>query len=415
MFKISDTLVYNKKGYKILTPDGNEDFIGVNKIFRDKYIHLKFSNGKELRCSEDHPLITIDGVIRAKNLDKKTLIETRDREGCFVISKRLIRKKIDLYDIVNSGKNHCYYGNDIVSHNCNFLGSTNTLISGEKLATLNYKNVINVEYEMKIYEEPIKEALDDETGNLLTREHLYTITVDVSEGKNMDYSAFSVIDISTMPYRQVATYRNNSIPPILFPAVIKYCAEYYNNAHVLIEINNNPQVADILIEDLGYENVLRTFTGNKKPQILSMKGGKGVAQGFKMTPLGKRIACSMLRTLIENNKLIIQDFDTISELTTYSQIGNSYQADEGCNDDLVTSLLVFAWMATQKLFKEMVEFDLRKQLQLEKFDYIEEDQLPAFSVSTGLEIDYFIEDNSLWIPASYPDSYDNLLKKIHNF
>jgi hypothetical protein len=146
-----------------------------------------------------------------------------------------------------------------------------------------------------------------------------------------------------------------------------------------------------------------------------MKGGKGVAQGFKMTPLGKRIACSMLRTLIENNKLIIQDFDTISELTTYSQIGNSYQADEGCNDDLVTSLLVFAWMATQKLFKEMVEFDLRKQLQLEKFDYIEEDQLPAFSVSTGLEIDYFIEDNSLWIPASYPDSYDNLLKKIHNF
>jgi hypothetical protein len=218
-----------------------------------------------------------------------------------------------------------------------------------------------------------------------------------------------------MPYRQVATYRNNSIPPILFPAVIKYCAEYYNNAHVLIEINNNPQVADILIEDLGYENVLRTFTGNKKPQILSMKGGKGVAQGFKMTPLGKRIACSMLRTLIENNKLIIQDFDTISELTTYSQIGNSYQADEGCNDDLVTSLLVFAWMATQKLFKEMVEFDLRKQLQLEKFDYIEEDQLPAFSVSTGLEIDYFIEDNSLWIPASYPDSYDNLLKKIHNF
>lgn len=415
MFKISNNLVYNKKKYKILTPDGYEDFIGVNKIVRDKYIHLKFSNGLDLRCSEDHPLITIEGIIKAKDIDKKTQIDTMDGEGCFVISKRLIRKKIELYDIVNSGKNHWYYTNKIVSHNCDFLGSTNTLVIGEKLANLLFKEVINTEFEMKIFEEPVQEKEDEETGNLLTREHSYFIAVDVSEGKNLDYSAFSVIDISTMPYRQVAVYRNNAIPPILFPAVIKHCAEYYNNANVLVEINNNPQVADMLVEELGYEHVLRVFTGTKRPQMLTMRGGKGVTNGLKMTPLAKRIATSMLKTLIENDKLIIQDFDTISELTTFTQIGTSYQADEGCNDDLVSTLLVFSWAATNKMFKEMVEFDLRKQLQLEKFDYIEEEHLPKLSINVGNNIDYFVEDGAVWIPSSYSDSYMDIIKKLTDF
>lgn len=291
---------------------------------------------------------------------------------------------------------------------CNFLGSTNTLVSGEKLATLAYKEPVNKFSDMIIFEEPIKYALDDDTGKPISGDHLYAICVDVSEGKNLDYSAFSVIDISSMPYKQVAIYRNNNIPPMLFPSVIKVCAEYYNNAHVLVEINMNPQIADILCEDLGYENVLRVFTGNKKPQVLSMKGGRGVAQGLKMTPLVKRIGCSTLKTLIENDKLIIQDFESISELTTFVVNGPSFAAEEGCNDDLAMTLVIFSWMTTQRMFKDIVAHDLRKQLQIEHFDFADEEMLPVIAPTNGLEGNYFVEDDSVWVATSAKDPYQEI-------
>ena len=292
---------------------------------------------------------------------------------------------------------------------CDFLGSTNTLISGEKLATLAYKEPAGKLGDMVIFDHPIKENIDDETGKYINKDHLYAITVDISEGKNLDYSAFSVFDVSGMPYKQVARYRNNNIPPMLYPTVIKSCAEYYNNAHVLIEINNNPQVADLLVEDLGYDNVLRVFTGNKKPQTLSMKGGKGVTQGVKMTPLVKRQGCSTLKTLIEHDKLLITDFETISELTTFVQEGPSYKAEEGCNDDLAMSLVIFGWLASQKIFKDIVDHDLRKQLQLEEFDYVEEEQLPIFAPVDGLsKNNYFVEDGVVWTDNPSKDIYSDI-------
>ena len=292
---------------------------------------------------------------------------------------------------------------------CSFLGSTNTLISGEKLATLAYKEPVGKLGDMVIFDHPIKEKIDDETGKYVNKDHLYAITVDISEGKNLDYSAFSVFDVSGMPYKQVARYRNNNIPPMLYPTVIKSCAEYYNNAHVLIEINNNPQVADLLVEDLGYDNVLRVFTGNKKPQTLSMKGGKGVTQGVKMTPLVKRQGCSTLKTLVEHDKLLITDFETISELTTFVQEGPSYKAEEGCNDDLAMSLVIFGWLASQKMFKDIVDHDLRKQLQLEEFDYVEEEQLPIFAPVDGLsKNNYFVEDGVVWTDNPSKDIYSDI-------
>lgn len=414
MFNLPESVVFNNSKYKILTPNGYENFVGVNKIVKDCYVHLKFSNGREIKCSENHPFMTMDGIILATDLNKKTLVDSIDG-GCFVTSKRKIRKKICLYDIVESGKDNLYYTNGLISHNCNFLGSTNTLISGEKLATLAYKEVVGEYSSMKIYEQPVKEAYDDETGDLLNKDHLYAICVDVSEGKNLDYSAFSVFDISCMPYRQVAIYRNNAIPPMLYPTIIKACAEYYNNAHVLIEINNNPQVASILIEDLEYENVMKVASGNKKAQTVTLYGGSNVALGLKMSPLVKRIGCSTLKTLIENDKLIIQDFETISELTTFVQEGPSYKAEEGCNDDLSMTLVIFSWLATQKFFKEIVEHDIRKQLQLEHFNFREEDQLPTMEVDDGMRIEHFVEGGAVWIETNNPDPYGSIIKEMMDF
>jgi Terminase RNaseH-like domain/Terminase large subunit, T4likevirus-type, N-terminal len=297
-----------------------------------------------------------------------------------------------------------------------FLGSTNTLVSAEKLATLAYKNPVSRYSDTVIYEEPVKDAFDDETGEQISKDNTYVITVDVSEGKNLDYSAFNVINISTMPYRQVAVYRNNAIPPMLFPTIIKAVAEYYNNAFVLIEINNTPQVADLLLEDLEYDNVLQVSSGNKRAQTVTInRGSKNVARGVKMSPLVKRMGCSTIKTLIENDKIIINDFETISEFTTFVINGPSFAAEEGCNDDLVMSFVIFGWLATQKFFKEMVEFDVRKQLQMEHFNYVEEEQLPLGEISNGKEIAHFVEDGAVWVESNYSDPYGEVLKSLLDF
>jgi len=410
VYKLPESVRLNNDNLKILTPNGYEAFLGVNKIVKASYCYLKFSNGRELKCSEDHPLMTIEGIIRAKDIDKFTEVESIDG-GCFVISKRIIRRRIELFDIVNSGKDHIYYSNGIVSHNCEFHGSTNTLIDGAKLQIMLAREPLELDdkdaYGMDIFERPIKEYYDDETQKMVDKDHIYIMCADVSEGKNLDYTTFSVFDCSTIPYRQVAIYRNNQISPMLFPDVLKLCAEYYNHAHVLIEINNNPQVADVLYQDLEYENVFKVHSGNKQAQHLSDLG-KANQNGLNMSPLVKRNGCSALKTIIETNKLEINSADTIYELSRFTASNNSFSAEEGAHDDLAMTLVMFAWITTQKMFIELSSTDIRKRLQIEN-NYVTEDEsemppMPQFADS--LRDKYILDGGDLWEIVEQEDHQD---------
>ncbi len=288
-----------------------------------------------------------------------------------------------------------------------FLGSSNTLVSGYKLQQLVYVDPVANHDLLKIYEHPVKEGVNESKSD-----HLYCITVDVSEGKNLDSSAFSVIDISQTPYKQVATYKSSSITPILFPTVIYNTARYYNDAYILVEINNNPQVADSLHSDFEYENLWKIFTGNKKPQQLSAGFARGIQMGLKMSPQVKAIGCSNLKTLIEGDKLLINDFDTYSELTTFVQQKNSFSAEEGANDDMVMSLVIFSWVTTQQYFKEIVNHDIRKQIQLENMNQMDDDVLPAPIIEDGLEHDFEIVSGDLWEIADGGEVYASFSKKM---
>lgn len=290
---------------------------------------------------------------------------------------------------------------------CEFLGSSNTLISGYKLQQLRYIDPIAEFDKMKIYEHPIKENGED-----IVADHLYCMTVDVSEGKNLDSSTFSIFDISTTPYKQVATYSSSSISPILFPTVIVNAAKLYNDAYILVEINNNPQVADFIHADLEYENLLKVFTGNKKPQQLSAGFARGIQMGLKMSTQVKQVGCSNLKTLIEGDKLLINDFDTYSELTTFEQHKTSFAAAEGANDDMAMTLVIFAWATTQKYFREIVNHDIRKQIQLENMNQYDEEVLPAPIIETGLETSYEVIDGDLWEAADGSDVYSGLMKDV---
>lgn len=289
---------------------------------------------------------------------------------------------------------------------CEFLGSTNTLISGQKLAQMVYKDPTSEHDNVKIYEHPIKEDGEKQ------KDHLYAICVDVSEGKNLDASAFSVFDISVLPYKQVATYRSSSIHPVLFPTIIYNAARLYNDAYVLVEINNTPQIAEILHAELEYENLWKVFTGNKKPQQLSAGFARGVQLGLKMSPQVKRIGCSNLKMLIEGDKLQINDFDTISEMTTFVQDKNSFAAEEGANDDLVMTTVLFAWATTQKYFKDIVSHDIRKQLQLENLNQVDDETLPAPIIEDGREHNLELIDGDLWDSSIGGDTYGSFVRDM---
>jgi len=292
-----------------------------------------------------------------------------------------------------------------------FLGSTNTLIAGSKLQELAYtdpieKKKIAKEEILDVYEAPV--IGDGE----ITKDHTYAMCVDVAEGKSMDLSAFSIFDISETPYRQVAKYASSFISPVLFPTIIYNAAKLYNNAHVLVEINNTPQIAEILHSELEYENLIKVQTGNKKAQQISAGFGRGVQLGLKMSTQVKRIGCTNLKMLIENNKLIIKDFDTISELTSFVSDGVTWKAEEGKTDDMVMTNVMFAWMTTQKYFKDVVNHDLRKQLQLEKLSQIEDEYVPSLIMDNGLDVPFLVEDGDVWVAGGKDDVYGEYFKEI---
>ena len=280
-----------------------------------------------------------------------------------------------------------------VEFECEFLGSVNTLINPAKLRNLVYESPIKRNAGLDIYEHP-------------KEEHNYLITVDVARGLGNDYSAFIVFDITEFPYRVVAKYRNNEIKPMLFPSVIHEVAKAYNGAWLLVEVNDiGDQVANILHFDLEYDNVLMCSMRGRAGQIVgSGFSGKKSQLGVRMTAAVKKLGCSNLKTLLEDDKLLTVDYEIISELTTFAQRHNSFEAEEGCNDDLAMCLVIFSWLVAQDYFKEMTDNDVRKRIYEEQKNQIEQDMAPFGFISDGFDTETFIDkDGDRWHVDEYGD------------
>ena len=255
---------------------------------------------------------------------------------------------------------------------CDFIGSTNTLISSSKLHCLNFISPLHNNNDgLVVYEEP-------------KENHIYVMTIDTARGQGLDYSAFVVIDITTSPYKIVARFRNNTIAPLVYPTAIRSVADRDNSAYCLIEINDiGAQVADILYQDLEYENVLQSVYKGRAGQIIgSGFGGSQSQLGVRTTIPVKKLGCSVLKSLVENDKLLIDDMDTIQELYTFVAKGASFEADDGHNDDLVMCLVLFGWLTRQEYFKNLTDVDIRKDIYEDEMKRIEEDILPFGFMST---------------------------------
>jgi hypothetical protein len=275
-----------------------------------------------------------------------------------------------------------------------FIGSSATLISGAKLRSLAFHNPLSSEEGFDIYEQPIPG-------------HLYIATVDCAEGVEQDYSTINVIDATQTPYKQVAKYRNNKLPLLFFPTVIYSIAKKYNEAYALIETNNiGQQVVDILHYDLEYENIYKLEHHHIKGQSISAGFRRSTSFGIKTTKTVKKIGCANLKTLIENDKLIINDFDTIAEMNTFSRVRDSYAAEEGNNDDLVMGLVLFSWLTAQTFFKDSTSIDVRKLMLAEQNMLGEEDLVPVGIIDDGRreEISIDRENNDIWTERGYTSS-----------
>jgi len=257
-----------------------------------------------------------------------------------------------------------------------FLGSSGTLIAGWKL-----KELVN--------QRPI--AFKDGMSQYFTPEpnHIYCIQADVSRGKGLDYSAFHVMDVTEMPYKQVCVYRNNTITPIDYAAVIHKTAKLYNNAAVLVEINDiGEQVGYALRNDFEYENVLMTESAGRAGKRITTFGGPNIDWGIRTTKIVKNAGCSILKLLIEQNQLIINDFHTIEELATFSRKGQSYEAEDGKHDDLVMGLVLFAWFSDQSYFKDYTDINTLQKLREKTDDELMEELLPFGFRDDGTESIY---------------------------
>lgn len=258
---------------------------------------------------------------------------------------------------------------------CDFVGSIHTLIAPSKLKTLAYVDPIYKNGEgFKVYAKP-------------EEKHTYVICVDVSRGQNIDYSAFTVMDITTTPYRLVATFKNNTMSPMVFPNAIHAAAKQYNNAYILIEINDmGGQVAEIIHSELEYENLLSATLRGRKGQVLDGGFGGGVSQfGVRMSEVVKRTGCSILKSLVEGEKIIIQDFDVIKEMFAFVAKKNSYEAEVGYHDDLVMTLVIFGWLSSQPYFKDLSNLDIRKDIYQDKIKQVEEEMTPFGFVDDGID------------------------------
>ena len=280
-----------------------------------------------------------------------------------------------------------------IEFECEFLGSVDTLIAPSKLKTLIYDNPLQRNAGLDVYEPPI-------------RKHDYVMTVDVARGVGNDYSAFVLVDITEFPHRVVAKYRNNEIKPMLFPNIIWEVARKYNEAFILCEVNDiGDQVASILQYDLEYQNLLMCSMRGRAGQIVGQGfSGTKTQLGIKMSKTVKKVGSLNLKTLVEENKLFFNDYEIISELTTFVSKHNSFEAEEGCNDDLAMCLVIYAWLVAQDYFKELTDQDVRKRIYQEQKNQIEQDMAPFGFINDGMADESFVDDDGdRWFTDEYGD------------
>jgi hypothetical protein len=343
---------------EILTPSGFQKFDGIAKWNHDEKCKITFIDGMSIECSMFHKFV----------YNNNTEVYAQHVKVGDNIGGKLV-KVIDyievpdiMYDPINVANGSVYYHDDFIPSTQTFFGTGDTLIDVNTLLLLQSEDPLSITRDgVMIYEEP-------------ERDHEYIMTVDVAKGRGQDHSTFNLIDITQSPWKQVATYRNNRISPILFPDIIAKYGKVYNEALVVVESNDAGQVVCVgLYHDLEYEN------------MYVESAIKHNALGVNMDRKVKRIGCSAFKDILETGKLHVVDKETISEITTFIAKGQSYEASEGNHDDMVMTLVMLGYFVGTNYFGNQTGINLRQHLFEKSMKEIEADILPFGFIDAGDE------------------------------
>lgn len=322
----------NSGRYKVLTSDGYSDFDGISKKIVNKTLNIVLENNKCIEVSENHNFIIQNVTVRAKTLKIGDCLELKDNILERIIDIKILNEKKEVYDILET-KNHSYYANDILNHNCQFLGSSYTLLNPDVLRSFKYCEPDVVwDNMLKVYFPPVKG-------------HKYIMGVDAAKGAN-DAFAVQILDITSLPFKQVAVAQIFKCNYLIMPEFICEWATRYNRAFVIVENNEGAGtfVASMLQIDYEYDNL---YTVQKGPKIEA---------GFRTTTKTRPQILETFQHFTDNHKCEIIDFSTITEANTFIIKDNKYQADNGCHDDLIMCLaLCFVPFIDNKNFDNMKE------------------------------------------------------------
>lgn len=385
------TYIENTQALQILTPEGFKHFAGI-QIINDTnkaIVHIKLKDGRKLKCSIDHQIDIGHGFTIVSDIDQDLI------ESITPIESE------PLYDPVGVSDVSCYISNGIISHNCSFLGSIVTLVSPSKLMSMKPKHPVYSNDDLRVYEASVPS------------EGIYVLIADVSHGKGLDDHAFSVVRIDKQPFLQVASFKNNMISPIEYAELIWRTAQQFNEAYVLVELNDmGVQVARVLTHDLEYENVIHTTSVGRKGQVPCYPLTKA-EPGVRTSKTTKAIGCNMLKHLLEHDKLVVQDRDTIAQLTTFirsDKVNESFSAQSGSKDDCVMPLVLFGWFSNSEFFTNFVDIELRNMLRKDSQEMIDEMFVPMGHLNRGaIDVDGYEKidnDKDHWTRSNHSDFFD---------
>lgn len=367
-----------KNKYQILTKEGYVDFDGIRQMPMTETMSFVMDDNSTITVSLNHKFVIKNREIIAHTLTIGDWLESEN--SLKMIIDIHINKPEFVYDILNvQSIDHTYYANDILNHNCEFNGSSTTLLRGQTLSQLSVKSPIHQNEYLRQFELPVK----NKEKPLLN--HTYFMTCDVSRGKGLDYSTFSVFDISVIPYNQVCTFRCNTITPYDFAVIINNIGKMYNDAYVLVELNDlGEMVSTHLRVDLDYENLVAMTSKGRGGQRISGGFGK-VNFGITTSTPTKKVGCSLLKLLVEQNKIQINDVITIKELMVFQKEGESYSAPTGSHDDMVMTLVTFAYVTQDPYFIGYADVNIMSMLRDQTNEQIEEDLVPFGVVNNALD------------------------------
>jgi len=290
-----------------------------------------------------------------------------------------------------------------------FIGSASTLISPTKLSNMSFVNPKRKKDEVDFYEEPIED-------------HRYLITVDCARGLRLDYSAFVVFDVTTLPYKVVAKFRSNTITPMIYPQFLTNIGHYFNNAHILVEANDvGGQVVGSLHEDFEYDNLLKTVSKGRAGFVLG--DGQGAKLGVTTSASVKTKGCSNFKSLIETDKLLTEDYEIYVEMTTFTRkndnVNSSFEAEPGTNDDLVMCMVLFGWCVGSEYWKDLTETNPSEAIYKDKLDEKEDDMPLGFQSFSVMNERLMDNSGDVWVvidddkDPELPNWYEDVYKTIN--